>query len=138
MDDSMLNERAVCRSRLQELDESKAMDLKHKARCKWQIEGDENTSFFHGLVNSNIKCNRVNGLNIDGIWVSDPKIIKEKVFSFFSDKYREPLPIRPKFSSNKFKRLSHSDRDMLEEQFNPEEIKHAVWQCGNDKAPGPD
>lgn len=37
-----------------------------------------------------------------------------------------------------FRTLEDHDRSFLEAQFTTEEIKEAVWGCGNDKCPGPD
>ncbi|GJZ42065.1 hypothetical protein Tco_0588951 [Tanacetum coccineum] len=42
-------------NRLQDLDDVEkleAMDLVQKARVKWEVEGDENLKFFHGVINS--------------------------------------------------------------------------------------
>nr|GEZ77507.1 RNA-directed DNA polymerase, eukaryota, reverse transcriptase zinc-binding domain protein [Tanacetum cinerariifolium] len=42
-------------SKLQELDyfeKMNSLDLMQKARVKWEVEGDENSKFFHGLINS--------------------------------------------------------------------------------------
>ena len=111
---------------------------RQKARCKWEIEGDENSAFFHGSLKANLKHNRISGLNIDGRWETDPGIIKNEVWSYFKNKFKETHPIRPRIRSNKFKRLSQGDSHTLELPLSREEIKRAVWSCGNDKAPGPD
>ncbi|GKE35150.1 hypothetical protein Tco_1454472, partial [Tanacetum coccineum] len=34
--------------------------------------------------------------------------------------------------------ISQSQRDFLERPFSREDIKQAVWECGGDRAPGPD
>ena len=34
--------------------------------------------------------------------------------------------------------ISDASRRFLEENFSYEEIKNAIWSCGNEKAPGPD
>lgn len=34
-----------------------------------------------------------------------------------------------------FKKLSHEESILLERAFTVEEIKHAIWCCGSDKAP---
>nr|GEY47082.1 hypothetical protein [Tanacetum cinerariifolium] len=43
---------------------------------------------------------------------------------------------RPEFFSSKFKRLSVDQSLAIERPFSDEEIKMAVWECGDDKAPG--
>ena len=39
--------------RILELEKIVVMNLKQKERVKWMIDGDENTKFFHGYINSN-------------------------------------------------------------------------------------
>nr|GEU91313.1 cysteine-rich receptor-like protein kinase [Tanacetum cinerariifolium] len=51
---------------------------------------------------------------------------------------REPSYSRPEFFSSKFKRLSFDQCLAIERPFCDEEIKKAIWECGDDKAPGPD
>ncbi|XP_021991668.1 uncharacterized protein LOC110888450 [Helianthus annuus] len=51
---------------IKEWQKVKAKDLMQRSRLKWIELGDENTRFFHTLVNSHKVRNRVNGLWIDG------------------------------------------------------------------------
>ena len=125
-------------NKLKELDINKLLDIKQKSRCRWTLEGDENSSFFHGILKSNAKSNGIAGLNIDGVWRSNPDEIKSECLEFFESKLKEPLSSRPKFKSNKFQKLSSEDKEVLEQNFTADEIKSAVWKCGNDKAPDHD
>nr|GEX39942.1 RNA-directed DNA polymerase, eukaryota, reverse transcriptase zinc-binding domain protein [Tanacetum cinerariifolium] len=43
-----------------------------------------------------------------------------------------------KLNAAKFKRLQSDQRSVLEAKGTNDEIKKAVWECGTDKAPGPD
>nr|GEZ36180.1 hypothetical protein [Tanacetum cinerariifolium] len=84
-------------SKLQELDyfeKMNSLDIMQKARVKWEVEGDENSKFFHGLINSRRKSQLIHGIMHEG--------------------------------------------DLLEVVVSIEEIKTPVWDCGNNKAPGPD
>ncbi|GKE07602.1 hypothetical protein Tco_1399620 [Tanacetum coccineum] len=109
-------------------------DLKQKAKSKWAKLGDENSGYFHGIINNHINRSRINGLNILGSWVTDPLAIKNHVFNVFESKFKEEITTRPTFSSNRFNHLS----SFLDQPFSNQEIKDAVWDCGGDKAPGPD
>ena len=52
-------------------------------------EGDENSKFFHSVVNWRRRMNSLNGLNIDGEWVEDPLVVKETAKRFFTDRFKE-------------------------------------------------
>ncbi|KAJ0757712.1 putative RNA-directed DNA polymerase [Helianthus annuus] len=133
-----LEERADCRNYMAEFDRIKHLDLKQKSRSKWAIEGDENSAFFHQIINSNISTNRLNGLMIDGTWITNPLSIKESLYEFFAVQFTEPMPIRPKLVCPNLNTISDEEATMLERPFTVEEIKAAVWDCDGDRAPGPD
>lgn len=44
---------------LMEIEYKRILDIKQKARCKWELEGDENLGFFHGLINKNLRSQRI-------------------------------------------------------------------------------
>nr|GFA01108.1 RNA-directed DNA polymerase, eukaryota, reverse transcriptase zinc-binding domain protein [Tanacetum cinerariifolium] len=84
-------------SKLQEIDyfeRMNSLDLMQKARVKWEMEGNENSKFFQGLINSRRKSQSIHGIMHEG--------------------------------------------DLLEVVVSIKEIKTAVWDCGSNKAPGPD
>ncbi|XP_035834024.1 uncharacterized protein LOC118482594 [Helianthus annuus] len=58
--------------KIKEWENTAAMDLQQKSRIRWIGLGDENTSYFHAIVNSHIARNKISGLWIGGIWVTDP------------------------------------------------------------------
>ena len=60
-----LAERKARKKEIKDLEHAMALDLKQKSRIKWAVDGDENTSFFHGLINFNKNQNRINGLSIN-------------------------------------------------------------------------
>nr|GFA95172.1 putative RNA-directed DNA polymerase, eukaryota [Tanacetum cinerariifolium] len=128
-------------SKLQELDyfeKMNSLDLMQKARVKWDVEGDENSKFFHGLINSRRKSQLIHGIMHEGVWLSDPKDIKEAFLNFYKKKFRchDSEVSFPSFMPAH--RLNTSDQDLLEAVVSMEEIKTAVWDCGSNKAPGPD
>ncbi|GJW39680.1 hypothetical protein Tco_0065525 [Tanacetum coccineum] len=101
---------------LEIIDKFASMDLIQKAQVKWDIEGIENTKFFHGLINQKRKNQTINGIMVEGNWITDPSLNKDAYFQFYKVKFQPKTP-RP---------VTH------------EEIKEAVWDCGSSKAPGPD
>ncbi|GKB55463.1 hypothetical protein Tco_0906216 [Tanacetum coccineum] len=77
---------------------------------------------------------RVNGLNIQGEWTTEPLAIKNHIFSSFHACFVGGNHSRPLYSSNLFKQLAVEDSHILDCPFTIEEIKEAVWNCGSSKA----
>ncbi|GJX81016.1 RNA-directed DNA polymerase, eukaryota, reverse transcriptase zinc-binding domain protein [Tanacetum coccineum] len=80
----------------------------------------------------------INGIMHEGVWLSEPKDIKEAFFNFYKNKFscHDSHISFPSFVP--VHRLNNSDRDFLEDMVSMDEIKMAVWDCGRHKAPGPD
>ncbi|GKA76634.1 RNA-directed DNA polymerase, eukaryota [Tanacetum coccineum] len=54
---------------LASFEHQKVKDLRQKAKLKWALEGDENSQFFHGIINNRRNRARINGLNIqEAVW----------------------------------------------------------------------
>ncbi|KAL7613546.1 hypothetical protein Lser_V15G09274 [Lactuca serriola] len=53
--------RADAIKKIMEWERLHALDLKQKARIKWSIDGDENSKFFHGYINSKNRRNIIHG-----------------------------------------------------------------------------
>ncbi|KAI3795587.1 hypothetical protein L1987_38243 [Smallanthus sonchifolius] len=116
-----------------------SLELEDRIRCKkWAIDGDENSYLFHSMVNANVSNNRINGLDFDGEWIDNLALLKEKIGDFFAEKFLEPSDLRPKVKYFNISRLEDYEADSLVVQFTRTEIKTAVWECGDNKAPGPD
>lgn len=130
--------RADAMQKLKQIEEGRLNDLRQKSRAKWALEGDENSRFFQGLVNQHRRVLKISGLSDGGQWISDPTSLKNMAVKYFSKRFSDPVPCRPKFFSPGFKKLSDLQRRCLEEPISMDEIKNAVWCCGSNKAPGPD
>ncbi|GJS83816.1 hypothetical protein Tco_0750357 [Tanacetum coccineum] len=123
---------------LEDLEMLGSMDLVQKSRVKWEVDGDENSKFFHGLINSRRKSQMVQGIMLNGVWNFDPKDIKLALLNFYKDKFSchdSPFSIPPMLLAHC---LSITDRDFLESIVFMDEIKVTVLNCGSQKAPGPD
>nr|KAJ0209562.1 hypothetical protein LSAT_V11C400208020 [Lactuca sativa] len=92
-------------------------DLKQKSRTKWALEGDENSAFFHGLINKHQRSQRINGIKENGFWITILLTSRR---------------------GSKFRKLPSYAIEYLKEPFSLEEIKSSIWACGSDRAPGPD
>ena len=74
-----------------QLEHLERMDLKQKARVKWAVDGDENTNFFHVVVNYRCRKNKLKGLICDALWTSDPSTIQSTKFIHFAERFRDPI-----------------------------------------------
>ncbi|GKB11902.1 RNA-directed DNA polymerase, eukaryota [Tanacetum coccineum] len=57
---------------LQELNNRNAMEISQKAKIRWSIEGDENTKYFHGIMNKKRSQLAIRGTLANGEWISEP------------------------------------------------------------------
>ncbi|XP_021980189.1 uncharacterized protein LOC110876323 [Helianthus annuus] len=74
---------------INELDDNRMEDLKQRAKVKWAVDGDENTAFFHGVINGHRENNRINGLNFEDVWISQPEELKEKIYKHYESIFLE-------------------------------------------------
>ncbi|GKE50488.1 putative RNA-directed DNA polymerase, eukaryota, reverse transcriptase zinc-binding domain protein, partial [Tanacetum coccineum] len=130
-----IDSRATLVKKLADLEHIKIKNLKQIAKIRWATEGDENTHFFHGIINNRSNRSRIYGLNIQGEWVSNPTVIKNHLFSSFANRFKEVNHSRPLFTSDRFQRLSYDEVQSLYHPFSIDEIKMVVWDCGSSKAP---
>ncbi|KAJ0443306.1 putative RNA-directed DNA polymerase [Helianthus annuus] len=135
---SELDQRLEYKQLMLEVERQKQADSRQKSRARWAIEGDENTSFFHSIVNANLSANRINGMMDGDEWITNPAIIKQKFHDFFAHLLAEPMESRPVINCPNISVLAPEDGDYLIRPFSLLEIKDAVWECDGDKAPGPD
>ncbi|XP_071739580.1 uncharacterized protein [Rutidosis leptorrhynchoides] len=114
------------------------LDIIQKCRLKWDAEGDENSKYFHCLLKQRRNDQSIKGITVNGEWIMDPTLIKSVFYDFYADKFSAVTGgnRRPNISPERI--LSSTDRIDLEKEITEEDIRSAVWECGNDKAPGPD
>ncbi|XP_022014541.1 uncharacterized protein LOC110914035 [Helianthus annuus] len=105
------------------INDTRLKELHQKSRVKWAVEGDENSTFFHGFINSRVARSRMNGLFIDGKWCVDPPRIKDEVRKFFENKFVEPTPSRPNFTCHHIKKLTDTQSMSLISPFSFNEVK---------------
>nr|GEZ39765.1 RNA-directed DNA polymerase, eukaryota [Tanacetum cinerariifolium] len=98
----MVHKRLETLNKIQQVNNTHMSEVAQKAKIKWVVEGDENTKFFHGMLNK--KCNQriIRGIMANGTWIDDPvkrddlerMVIKEEVkkavWDCGSDKFPGP------------------------------------------------
>nr|GEX69118.1 RNA-directed DNA polymerase, eukaryota [Tanacetum cinerariifolium] len=107
-------------------------------KIKWSVEEDENSSFFHGMLNKNRSQLSIRGVMADGVWIENPDLVKDEFVQHFSSIFGKPTDICVSIDMNFPKVLSSVQKEELECDVSNEELKRAVWDCGMDKSPGPD
>ncbi|GJT47648.1 RNA-directed DNA polymerase, eukaryota, reverse transcriptase zinc-binding domain protein [Tanacetum coccineum] len=133
-----LNNRADIFNSLQDIDKLESIELDQKAKIKWGIEGDENTKYYHGILNRQRNQLVIRGVLIDGTWTESPDLVKNEFFSHFQNRFGQPQSSRIQIAMDFPNHLSLEQQMDLESNITREEIKRAVWDCGTDKSPGPD
>jgi len=133
-----INTRLSLIKQLRDLEHLEDMDISQKARIKWGVEGDENSKYFHASLNRKRRQMAIKGIMKEGGWEMEPGIVKQEFLNHFQTRFAREKGIRIPVVSNNFKVLSVEQIQDLDDVFSQDEIKRAVWDCGSDKAPGPD
>ncbi|GJX64001.1 hypothetical protein Tco_0298344 [Tanacetum coccineum] len=69
--------RLILLQEIEKIDKFASMDIIQKTHVKWDIEGDENSKFFHGLINQKRRNQMINGIMVEGNWITNPCLIKD-------------------------------------------------------------
>ncbi|GKE04789.1 hypothetical protein Tco_1396807, partial [Tanacetum coccineum] len=99
-------------------------------KIKWAIEGDENSKFFHGIINKKRSQVSIRGVFVKGTWCTDPSIVKEAFKNHFEVRFQQPCHDRLKLNAPFHNRLSSDQVDELDRAVSRDEIRRAVWNCG--------
>nr|GFD17104.1 RNA-directed DNA polymerase, eukaryota [Tanacetum cinerariifolium] len=113
--DDILLSRIDLMKQLHNVQSSNNRDVVQKAKVRWVIKGDENSKYFHAIINR-----KRAHLSVKGVLVDDPG------------------PSRGCLNFDFPFRLNDEQNSVLESSITREEIRIAVWGCGEDKSLGPD
>lgn len=138
VNDDLLLSRMECMKQLHDVKAADTRDFIQKAKIQWAVEGDENSKFFHGIVNRKRANLAVKGIMIDGDWVDDPTRVKDEFCNHFATRFQDPGTCHGKINFTFPNRLNHEQATELENPITRDEIRNAVWGCGENKSPGPD
>ncbi|GKC85950.1 hypothetical protein Tco_1141667 [Tanacetum coccineum] len=117
------------------MDKLNAMEATQKAKIKWAIEGDENSKYYHGILNKKRNQLAIRGVLMEGNWVESPSVVKNEFLSHFKKRFEKPQKVRPILNMVFPHQLNSTQKLDLEAEVSKEEIKKAVWDCGIDKSP---
>ncbi|GJR29224.1 RNA-directed DNA polymerase, eukaryota [Tanacetum coccineum] len=134
--DEILSKRMDLNCKLHELKQMDLKDAAQKAKVNWAIEGDENSKFFHGVINKRRSQLAIRGVFVSGDWYTNPSKVKEAFYDHFAARFKQPSRSRLKLSMPFPNRLSPDQVGDLDNDISLDEIRKAVWDCGESKSPG--
>nr|GFA16925.1 RNA-directed DNA polymerase, eukaryota [Tanacetum cinerariifolium] len=123
---------------LNDIKSLESSDWLQKSKIKWAVEEDENSKFFHGIINKKRSQLSIRGVLVDGQWRTDPDVVKDAFKDHFSNRFKHPQQSRFKLNFAFPNRLSIDQVVDLDCCISHDEIRAAVWNCGVNKSPGPD
>ncbi|KAL4588964.1 hypothetical protein LXL04_001865 [Taraxacum kok-saghyz] len=114
--------------------------LRQKAKLNWLKDGDRNTKYYHKVIKEKQYRNRINSITDGEGIVHGADKVTEVALEYFSDFLGKSIYMEPISSPNDLftNTLSADDANWMIRPVNDEEIKQALFDIGNDKAPGPD
>nr|GEY89758.1 RNA-directed DNA polymerase, eukaryota, reverse transcriptase zinc-binding domain protein [Tanacetum cinerariifolium] len=136
--DEVVKKRMGVFKSIQDIDKLHSLEMAQKAKIKWSIKGDENSSFYHGVLNKKRSQLNIRGIMVEGTWNDSPQMVKSEFFQHFRRRFDKPDVSHAYLDMNYSKTLSTDQQVELELEGSKEEIKKAVWDCGTDKSPGSD
>nr|GFC55463.1 RNA-directed DNA polymerase, eukaryota [Tanacetum cinerariifolium] len=84
-------------------------------------------------ANLAVKC-----VMIEGEWVDDPSKVKDEFRDYFASRFCDPGICHGVINFNFPNCLNIDQSRELEAPISRDEIRRAVWDCGENKSPGPD
>ncbi|GJW39889.1 RNA-directed DNA polymerase, eukaryota, partial [Tanacetum coccineum] len=136
--DSSLLRRHELKCQLNDIKAMEATDSLQKSKVRWEIEGDENSKYFHGIINKKRSHLAIRGVFDEGIWLTDPSLVKKAFIDHYGTRFKKPTMARLKLKFSFPNRLSQEQAADLERGVSRDEICSAVWDYEENKSPGPD
>nr|GEZ05280.1 RNA-directed DNA polymerase, eukaryota [Tanacetum cinerariifolium] len=113
-------------------------DINQKELRDNAIDGDENLKFFHGIINKKRSQLSIRGVFVNGDWNTDPCVVKDAFKDHFAARFKQPVHGRLKLNISFTNRLSTEQAVDMDRKVSRDEIRIAIWNCGENKSPGPD
>nr|GEW96202.1 RNA-directed DNA polymerase, eukaryota [Tanacetum cinerariifolium] len=97
------------------------------------IEGDENSKYYHGVINKKRNHLSIHGILVEGTWIDSPSLVKSDFLSHFKNQFEQPNSNRLHMNMHFLNTHGSVQVANLECQVSKVEIKEAVWDCGIDR-----
>ena len=83
------SQRALWLEKLRTIELKENLDASQKEKNNQGVEADENTKFFHAIVNQKRRTLSIHGIMYEGHSLLDPTMIKDAFHSFFESKFQK-------------------------------------------------
>ncbi|GJR45913.1 RNA-directed DNA polymerase, eukaryota [Tanacetum coccineum] len=123
MNDDLLLSRMEYMKQLHDVKTADARDSMQKAKIQWGVEGDENSKFFHGIINRKCANLAVKCIMIDGEWVDEPNRVKDEFHNHFAARFQDPGLCHGKINFNFPTHLNLEQATVLESPITRDEIR---------------
>lgn len=112
---------------------------RQKAQLNWTVHGERNTKYFHASVVAKRRRGRIMQLkNHAGRWSTDEMELKHLALDYYKGLYSQDNHNPCNTQCWNFPNLNRSSRWWLNRAVTESEIKHAMFELGPHKTPGPD
>ncbi|GJS59572.1 RNA-directed DNA polymerase, eukaryota [Tanacetum coccineum] len=126
-DSDILNKRIYVSKSLQDIEKMESMKVAQKAKIKWTIEGDENSKYYHGILNKKRSQLAVRGILVNDTWIDSPCLVRNEFLSHFKSRFDQPGVSRLHLNIEFHNKLTMDQKTDLECDITRDEIKRAVW-----------
>ncbi|GJV83734.1 hypothetical protein Tco_1523632 [Tanacetum coccineum] len=115
--EELVNSRLAILHQIQKIDNLESKERAQKAKIKWAVEGDENSGFFHGIINKRRNIQNIRGVMVDGNWIENPNDVKKEFFDHFANRFGKPDKPTASISLDFPNQISHEQSDHMERDF---------------------
>ncbi|GJW16088.1 RNA-directed DNA polymerase, eukaryota, reverse transcriptase zinc-binding domain protein [Tanacetum coccineum] len=130
-DVEIVNKRANVVKSLQELENLQSLEAAQKSKIKWAIEGDENSKYYHRILNKKRSQLAIRGILVDGNWIDSPHLVKQEFLSHFKNYFDHPQDSRLQLDLNFPNTLQPDQIIDMECDVSKYEIKRAFPKGSN-------
>ena len=126
--------------KIEEMLEKEELYWMQRGRLNWLCSGDQNTAYFHRSASARKKKNFVEKLKDDhGTWLEEEAQLSGLASAYFSHLFSaEVLNPNPATIAKVQPRVTDEMNLALTAPYTREEVKKALFNIGDLKAPGPD
>ncbi|GJT37332.1 RNA-directed DNA polymerase, eukaryota, reverse transcriptase zinc-binding domain protein [Tanacetum coccineum] len=76
--DDVIQKRTKVVESILKVEKLQSMEAAQKAKIKWAIKGDENSKYYHGILNKKRNQLAIRGVLVEGNWIETPALLIER------------------------------------------------------------